>query len=221
MGLFVRVQRCRDLGKAKAHVNYIAFRSREMPEEERGAFGKTSDHADVAKFRDNLGDHMTRHPMATKAYKMTISLSEKEFRELGLSSWKPIVREAMANLEKEWGRQFQWIASEHMAKGHPHVHIVIKATAWHETRRYGQLRLDKQHLQDIKKEFGRVLDRHRERSKEQERAPGRTYADILLRAVEGALRALSRSDRDEDEHEIERAHQRWLRQRSRDDDRGR
>jgi type IV secretory pathway VirD2 relaxase len=176
----------------------------------------------VAKFRDNLGDHMTRHEMATKAYKLTISLSEKEFRELGLTSWKPIVREAMANLEKEWGRQFQWIASEHMAKGHPHVHIVIKATVWHDTGRYGQLRLDKQHIQDIKKEFGRVIERHRERPKEQERSVERSFADTMLRAVEVALRSLSRLDRDDDEHEIERAHQRWLRQqRSRDDDRGR
>jgi len=110
VALYVRVQRSKDLGKAKAHVNYIAFRSRETPQEERGASSRSSDHADVAKFRDNLEDHMTRHPMATKAYKMTISLSEKEFRELGLTSWKPIVREAMANLEQEWGRKLQWIA---------------------------------------------------------------------------------------------------------------
>lgn len=108
---------------------------------------------------------------------------------------------------------------EHMAKGHPHVHIVIKGTAWHETGRYGQLRLDKQHIQDIKKEFGQVIERHRERTKERDRTPERSYALTLLRAVEVALRALSRLDRDEDEHEIERAHQRWLRQsRSRDDD---
>jgi hypothetical protein len=222
MALYVRVQRAKHLGKAKAHVNYIAFRSRENVGEERGAFGRSSDHADVAKFRENLGDHMTRHPMATKAYKLTISLSEKEFRELGLTGWKPMVREAIGNLEKEWGRQLQWMASEHMAKGHPHVHIVIKATAWHDTGRYGQLRLDKQHIQDIKKEFGRVIERHRERPKEQDRSMERSFGDTMLRAVEMALRALSRTDRDEDEHEMERAHQRWLRrQRSRDDDRGR
>ena len=216
MGLYMRVSLCRHAGKAKAHVNYIAFRSREAPGEERGAFDHRSDHADVGRFRENLDDHLTRHPMANKAYKVTLSLSAKEFEQRGMTSWKPVVREAMVNLQKQWGTEFRWIASEHMAKGHPHVHIVIKATCLDEHGRYRQLRLDKEHLRDLKREVGRSIDRQRPRPLE--RSTGR--ADTLLRAVEVALRALSRPDREED-YEAERAHQRWLRQKSRDDDRGR
>jgi type IV secretory pathway VirD2 relaxase len=221
MALFVRVQRAHNLGKAKAHVKYIAFRSREMPGEERGAFDRRTDHADVARFNDKLDDYMTRHPAATKMYKMTVSLSEQEFRGMGLTSWKPIVREVMANLEQKWGREFQWIASEHMAKGHPHVHIAIKGTCVDQTGRYRQLRLDKDHLKDIKKEFGRVIERTRTQEMERDRSREMSRGDTFLRALEVALRALSRPDREDD---YEQEHQAWLRRRrepDRGDDRGR
>jgi hypothetical protein len=217
MGLFVKVKRCFDLGKAKAHVNYIAFRSREAPGEERGAFDQQHDHADVGRFRDNLEDPLTRHPMANKAYKLTISLSDREFRERGLTSWKPVIREAMENLERKWGRQLDWIAAEHMAQGHPHVHIVVKGTCIDEAGRRRQLRLDKVHLQELKREIGRVIEKDRPRERERSLA----RADTLMRAFEAALRALSRPDREE-EYERESEHQRWLRRRpARDDDRGR
>ena len=218
MALFVKVKLCRDLGRARAHVKYIAFRSRETPQEERGAFDKRTDHADVARFNDNLEDRLTRHPMANKAYKVTMSLSEREFRQLGLTSWKPVVREAMVNLQQKWGKQFEWIASEHMAKGHPHVHIAIKATCQEEAGRCRQLRLDKVHLQELKHEVARIIERDRPRV--QERDHSREMGDTLYRAFDAALRALVSHDKEE-EHEAERAHQRWLRRRSPDNDRGR
>jgi len=216
MGLFMRVSLCRHAAKAKAHVKYIAFRSREGPLEERGAFDRNSDHADVGRFNDNLEDHLTRHPMANKAYKVTLSLSEREFGQRGMTSWKTVVREAMENLQKQWGMEFQWIAAEHMAKGHPHVHIVIKAVGQDESGRFRQLRLDKQRLEELRREVDRVIERRRPR--EQERLLSR--ADTFLRDMEAALRSLSRHDQDEDR---EWEHQLWLRgrSRSRDDGRGR
>jgi hypothetical protein len=220
MALYVRVKLCRDLGKAKAHVKYIAFRSRETAGEQRGAFTARSDHAEVGEFADQLGDRLTRHPMANKAYKMHFSLSEREFRQLGLTSWKPIVREAMENLQHKWGKEFDWIAAEHMAKGHPHVHLVIKAVYRDESGRHRQLRLDKQHLEELKREIDRVIERHRLR--EQDRSRPLQIADTLLRAFDRALREIIGSEREE-EHEFEQAHPRRLRRRPpRDsDDRGR
>jgi type IV secretory pathway VirD2 relaxase len=160
--------------------------------------------------------------MANKAYKMHISLSEREFRQLGLTSWKPIVREAMENLQQKWGKQFDWIVAEHMATGHPHVHLVIKAVYRDESGRHRQLRLDKQHLDEIKRETDRVIERRRVR--EQERVRPLQMVDTLLRAFDRALREIIAADR-EDEHEVEQAHQRWLRKRppreSDDHDRGR
>lgn len=218
MALFVRVKRSFDLGKARAHVKYIAFRSRETPAEQRGAFDAQRDHTDAQPFMEGLEDRLTRHPMATKAYKVTISLSEGDFRQMGLTRWKPVIREAMANLQQRWGKEFDWIASEHMAKGHPHVHIVIKATCRDETGRLRQLRLDKQHLAELRQEITRIIERDRPRVVDRQLA--RSIGDTLLRGFERALMALAAHER-EDEHENERAHQRWLRSRSRDDDRGR
>ncbi|MFZ5817464.1 MAG: relaxase/mobilization nuclease domain-containing protein [Bacillota bacterium] len=218
MALFVKVKRSMDLGKARAHVNYIAFRSRETPAEQRGAFDAHRDRADARLFAESLDDRLTRHPMATKAYKVTISLSEREFRQLGLTSWKPVVREAMANLQQRWGKEFDWIASEHMARGHPHVHIVIKATCRDGTGRLRQLRLDRQHLAELRQDVGRIIERDRPRAVD--RSSARFNGDTLLRGFERVLMALAARER-EDEHENERAHQRWLRSRSRDDDRGR
>jgi type IV secretory pathway VirD2 relaxase len=195
MGLYLRVGLCRNLAKVRAHVNYIVFRSREAKDEERGAFSSRSDHADVREFRDNLADPLTRHSMANKAYKLTISLSEREFQQRQLESWKPIVREAMDALQKQWGRSFRWIASEHMAKGHPHVHVVIKATCLDDHHRWRQLRLDKGHLMDMRRELGRCLDRHRPRTMAREplgRSLGLTMVDALLAALQRHVRAMER-----------------------------
>jgi hypothetical protein len=219
MPLFVKVKRCHDLGKAQAHVKYIAFRSRETPADERGAFDARSNHADVKAFYERLDDRLTRHPMAPKAYKVTISLSEREFDGRGMTSWRPVVRKAMEILQQRWGRRFDWIAAEHMAKGHPHVHIVIKATCFDESGRYRQLRLDKEHLKELRQEIDRILERDRPRELERE-FRSRSMAETLYRGFERALTALLKADREE-EQEIERAHQRWLRGRDRDSDDGR
>lgn len=213
MGLYVRVSLCRDLGKAKAHVKYIAFRSREQEHEMRGAFDHEGQGANVKAFYERLEDPMTRHPMANKAYKVTISLSEREFHERGLASWQPVVKEAMENLQNQWGRRFDWIAAEHMAKGHPHCHIVIKATCSDDTGRYRQLRLDKDHLKDLKREVGRVVDRGRPR--QVERGPSLGRGDGLLRVFDAFLKGLIRAER-ESAREAERAHQDWLRGRQRE-----
>lgn len=211
MGLYMRVKLCRHLGKARAHVKYIAFRSREAPGESRGAFDGHRDHVDVLRFSENLEDRLTRHPMANKAYKMHLSLSEKEFRELGLTSWKPVVREAMENLQRQWGARFEWIAAEHMAKGHPHVHIAIKATCRDEEGRERQLRLDKEHLRDMKREVGRIIERDRSRDRERPLVVDRD--DVWLRTFDGFLQAIVQEER-ANSGEIEREHQRWLHQRS-------
>lgn len=57
-------------------------------------------------------------------------------------SWKPTVREAKENLQERWGHRFDCIALEHMANGHPLVHLVIKATCVDERFNQRQPRLD-------------------------------------------------------------------------------
>lgn len=210
---------CRDIGKARAHVNYIAFRSREREFEDRGAFSRVSDHADVRAFNERLEDHATRHPMANKAYKIHISLSEREFRERELTSWKPIVREAMENLEKRWGVRLQWIAAEHMARGHPHVHIVLKAAHVNDRYQHRQLRVDPERLKDLRQEVDRSLERQRPRVQERPRGLDLSRGDMMLRIFDIFLRGLEKAAQ-ESEREQERELE-YRRRRSRDDDRDR
>lgn len=219
-GLYLRVTPVRSVGKLQAHIRYIAFRSRELPTDGRGVFGARTDHAEVATFSQRLPHFVTRHEMATKGYKVILSLSGAEFRRLGLTSWKPVVRDAMANLENRWGCKLDWIGAEHMIRRHPHCHLVIRAVRQDEHGKYRQLRLSKDHLADIRGEVGRILTREQSRTQELERAParehglergdaGRDLGGALIRSFVASLRTAER--------EIERdaAQQRTVDQRRR------
>jgi hypothetical protein len=142
-------------------VRYITYRSREQAQEERTSFDAKNDRADVKAFNDRLEDPVNRHHMATKAYKITFSLSRDEFQKTGLESWKPVIREAMANLEARWGKQLDWIASEHRTVDHPHCHVVVRAGYTDSTGRSRQLRINREQLKGVRREVGRIVAREK------------------------------------------------------------
>lgn len=220
MGLYARGRFTRSLPRARAHVRYIAFRSREIPEDRLGAFNARSDHAEVKTFMDRLEDPLTRHPQAVKAYTLFFSLSQDEFRRAGLESWKPVIREAMATLQTKWGREFDWIAAEHMVEGHPHCHVTIKAVCTTERGTRRQLRLTKERIADLKQEVGRIISRERDRHQELTRKPELGRGHDLERAF---LRALDTIAREEEQanREAERYRPPVRRRPARGDDRGR
>jgi hypothetical protein len=225
MAVFMRVTPTRDVGKARAHVRYVTFRSRERDQDERTSFDAQSDRADIQAFSNRLEDPINRHHMATKAYKVVISLSQDEWQRAGLESWKPVVRETLRTLEAKWGRKLDWIAAEHRNLDHPHCHVVIRAAYSTEGGHSRQLRINKDQLKDLRREFNRVVQREQVRHQDvgPERAgrtPSRTFNGRLTlgvwgTAIEALCRAIERQLR-ESRAEWERQEEEFRRQVRRD-----
>jgi hypothetical protein len=163
--VFVKTRFTNKLGAAKAHIRYIAFRSREVPENEKGIFDREQDHAQVDKFIKRLDDKLTRHPEVPKLHKLVLSFSDEQWRNCGYTSWKPIAREVMEAFEKRTGKQVEWVGAEHMAKGHPHCHIAMKATYRDKDGKEHRLRLTKDDVKVFKEEMRRIYERDRHLSR--------------------------------------------------------
>jgi hypothetical protein len=202
--LVLKINYTKHLDRAAKSVRYHAFRSRELPHDERGMFDRTSDHADVGRFIASLDDPLTRDWQTRKGtviqppklHRLMFSLSRREFEASGLTSWKPVIREALESVERYHGIKLDWVAAEHQSLTHPHVHVDIKSvyTAADGTRHRlvikDELRL---HLRlavegIIKRERTRVNEDRR-----QERAFDRAVHDITLTFLRG-LRDATRDD---------------------------
>lgn len=192
------VHRCsyvHSLRKADRHVRYICFRARELPTDRPGIFSKDRDTADVGKFIRSLDDPVSRgsrrgRPVA-KLHKMVFSMRQRDWERAGLTSWRPIIRQAMAEAERHLGRRLEWVAAEHMSRSHPHCHVAIKSVTYDSQGRGYRLYLDRAALQVFKGEVTRLVMRELHRVREEERQvrrhldrPGprqlfRTVADFL------------------------------------------
>jgi len=142
----------RNLKAARKSVRYYCFRSRElqMPGAARvGAFNRATDSADVAAFNRRLDDPLTRDPKIAKMHRLMFSLSQQAWDRCGLESWKPIVREALADFERRQGIRLDWIAAEHLNPYHPHVHVAIKSVYTTEDDRHRRLRLTNRHREEL------------------------------------------------------------------------
>lgn len=227
----VKVKYSRDLRLARFAVHYHAFRSRELPNEQRGAFNRASDHADCRTFVRRLDDPLTRDyevrrrgrprqggPSRTirpaKLHRIIFSLSRAEWEKSGLTSWKPIVREVLAEWERLHGIRLDWIAAEHMSHTHPHVHIDVKSVYWDVHGRKHRLRFDRQMIDELRWAVRGVVRRERERHWRElqqqraiewaERQAARDLAHNLSHLATSFLDGLERAAR-QDEREAE-----WL-----------
>lgn len=178
--LFCRVAVLKSLAKAGAHVRYIAFRSRERPENERGVFDAVSDHADVKKFIENLRDRSTSHPKANKAYKLIVSLSRQEWGKLINPDYKEIVRQAMARFESQRGVKLEWVAAEHLSKHHPHAHVVIKAVCYDENGHKHRFHLSFDDTKLLRSCFEVTVDRYRDHFRETAEKITRELTHLLI-----------------------------------------
>lgn len=168
--VFVKVGFSNKLGAAKAHVRYIAFRSRDMPEQDRGVFDRDHDHAQVDKFIKSLDDPLTRHPQVAKVHKVILSFSQAQWDNCGYASWKPLAREVMQRFEERTGKRLEWVAAEHLKKGHPHCHVAIKSVWTDEQGKRHRLRFGKEDMKVLKEEMRRVYERDRQMSRPVEKA---------------------------------------------------
>lgn len=163
--MYIPLRYEKTLPGARQHVMYIAFRSRELGGQ-KGLFDESRDHVHAAKFCKSLDDPLTRErrwqrPFLPKLFHFRVSLSRKDFDACGLTSWKPVVREAMKTFELKTGKRLEWVAAEHPTPTHPHAHVAIKAvyTARDGSRRR-LARLTRDELAMLKRDLYRSAFRH-------------------------------------------------------------
>lgn len=118
------------LSDARTNAKYIGFRDRKNERDTYGVFSKDNDHADIKKFSKELDTKMTRHSSVAVAHKFLFTMSQDEWDRSGfvMGDYKNMVRTALRDYEINTGKRLTWIASEHHDPGHPHVHVLIKAT---------------------------------------------------------------------------------------------
>lgn len=211
MPVRTKITYTKELPAAAASVRYYAFRSREVERSQVGIFDRSSDHADVKKFIKALDDPLTRNRPGVparfqppKMHRLLFTMSGQEFRRWGLTSWKPIVREALENIERRRGIRLNWVAAEHPSLKHPHCHIAIKSVYEDAQGQRHRLKITPTMRQEIWQEAQKIVDRHKERALTLEQA-GRT-TDQLAR---GFLSVITQSSRQAQlQHEYERELQR-------------
>lgn len=230
--IVLKINYTKNLTQAAKSVRYHAFRSREQPQDRLGAFDRRSDHVNIRSFIDSLDDPLTQDRklrsgkllQPAKMHRLMVSMRRKDFEACGFTSWKPVIREAMATFEKQHGIKLEWIAAEHLSATHPHVHIDVKSvyTASDGTRH--RLKITNQMRIDLKGAISQVVERERrERDEErrQERELNNAVRDLtstLLRGVRDIARA---DEREADSLAHPTRKRKPLQDRDREDDRGR
>jgi hypothetical protein len=214
------IRNTKSLAGAKRMVHYIAFRSRELPEERKGGFARDHDQANVDHFCSGLDHRLTRHSQVPVAFHGIFSLPKEEAERAGLTDWKPFVREVIAKYEASREIRLDWFAAVHDSETHPHAHIVIKAVYQNRDGVEMRLRFNREDLKELRRLAGKQLAHQRwlhqaperaARAMDRERAE--LAADRLSKVKTGLdlLRELIRKHQMEQEMELE--HQRWLRER--------
>lgn len=207
--LLLKINYTKHLDRARKSVKYHAFRAREVPTDRKGIFDRDSDHADVASFLRSLDDPLTR-PKQTRngeinyavMHRLIFSLSRQEFESCGLTSWKPVVREALAAVERYHGIKLEWVAAEHQSKTHPHVHIDIKSVYLDARGEPHRLRITQELRQHLRYAVEGILKRERDRvrAEQQQQREMQKGLDRFLDGLQHSLmRGLARAARDDDQ----------------------
>ncbi len=118
----------------KLHIDYIATRQgTDLGDNSHGLFGymKDTDNIeklelqDIKKYVQNISNQKV------EIIKTIISLKEEDAVQKALTnkeSWKSMLKDRIQGITEEYNIEFQnleWLASFHMEKGHPHVHLVF------------------------------------------------------------------------------------------------
>jgi type IV secretory pathway VirD2 relaxase len=230
--VILKINYTKTLVQAAQSVRYHAFRSREQAAERLGAFDRHSDRANVSAFIKSLDDPLTKdrttrsgHTIQpAKMHRLMFAMRRRDFEACGFTSWKPVIREALENFEKQQGIKLDWIAAEHLVENHPHVHVDVKSvyTAADGTRH--RLRITNEMRIQLKAAVEAVIERER-RQREEERQQARAFNqavhDVAMTLLRG-LREAGREDERESDSLANRAPRRRRPQPDRDsDDRGR
>jgi len=118
----------------KLHIDYIATRpGTDFGKDDHGLFGYMKNTDDVEsmdlKSIENYVQNMSIQKV--EITKTIISLREDDAIYKGITSkeaWKSILKDRVRGIAEEYNIEFQnfeWVASYHMEKGHPHAHLVF------------------------------------------------------------------------------------------------
>jgi hypothetical protein len=231
--LVLKINYTKQPDRAGKSVRYHAFRTREMPTDQKGVFSRDSDAADVKAFVRSLDDPLTR-PRKLRSgreinyavmHRLMFSLSRREFEACGLTSWKPVIREALGAFERQHGIKLEWVAAEHQSRDHPHVHVDVKSVYTDINGNRHRLKITQDMRIELRKAVEVILERERARvraEREHIRAMERgmeRFADSALEALMRGLREAAREDSDSDP--FVRRRRRRPEDHERDDDRDR
>lgn len=224
-GFFRVIRYDKTLRGSRNALGYVAFRSEDVKGKEPCIFDERHDHADVDRFMRGLEQPVTRHPAAAKAYHCVFSLNRSDFDRAGMTDWRDEVREIMRTYELESGKKLEWIASYHDNEGHPHCHVIIRATYTNQSGQQKKLFLNRQEVQKVKEITSRVMEARLPTPERQ--PPQREYRmpNQMAWAVGSVLQWLEQrinEERRRRKREEEERYRRWLHEdHDRDDDRGR
>lgn len=197
---------------AEQMVRYVAFRSRDLADRQKGGFDKEHDHADIKSFVREIPDRLTRHPAAPKAFHCLFSLPRDQFERCGLQQWREVVRDVMAAYERETGKRLEWIAAQHDNERHPHCHVIIKAV-YEKDGAFKRLHLSKGDLQRFRRLTGERLQYERTQQRAIERPPprepDRSSGRGAISGVLAALQMMIENEKRRRRREEERDRRRW------------
>lgn len=118
----------------KLHIDYIATRpGTDFGENDHGLFGYMNSTDDVESMDLKCIEKYVQNMSNQKVEitKTIISLREDDAIYKGITSkeaWKSILKDRVRGIAEEYNIEFQnfeWVASYHMEKGHPHAHLVF------------------------------------------------------------------------------------------------
>ena len=102
-------------GLYRAHVGYLQRDGIESDGSGGKLYDRERDEIEPKKFLERSGND--RHQ-----FRLVVSPEDG----VALGDLKPAIRELMARVEKDTGRQLDWVAVDHRNTGHPHTHVVIR-----------------------------------------------------------------------------------------------
>lgn len=158
------------LDQVKSHTNYVGYGSKQLGEQERGAFfSKDKDKASHSAFIQRVAENPAlQHSLSIKVQKLVFSLREEDYRAYCRSGrdYKDIVRATLEKYEKKHNVKLDWIANIHAendASSHPHAHVIIKGVSDSKgDRGFTRIRFDKEDFNMMRDDFDNELENHAE-----------------------------------------------------------
>ncbi len=103
------------LKAAKVHLRYLQRDGVTRKGEAGLLYDKTSDATDGKRF-------MARSEGERHQFRLIIAPEDGD----KLPTLKPMIRDLMAQMERELGVRLDWVAVDHFNTGHPHAHVIIR-----------------------------------------------------------------------------------------------